>query len=89
MFYVDIQGDKIVSVNQVNTSVELIGTQKEISEELAIQITRLPADFEADMSGNIISVMPAPIPEPEPQLPTLEERIEALELAMLEVVLGG
>lgn len=30
-----------------------------------------------------------PEPEPEPQLPTIEERLEALELAMLEVVLGG
>ena len=28
-------------------------------------------------------------PEPQPQVPTPEERLEALEAAMLELILGG
>lgn len=32
---------------------------------------------------------PLPTPGPESQLPTQDERIEALELAMLDIVLGG
>ena len=35
------------------------------------------------------SFIPAPKPEPEPHLPTMEERLEALEVAMLELILGG
>lgn len=48
--------------------------------------------LEFDAEGNPVSVVIGellPLPEPEPQLPTQEERIEALETAMLELVLGG
>jgi len=48
--------------------------------------------LEFDNSGNPVGVIIGdilPPPEPELELPSQEERIEALESAMLELVLGG
>lgn len=47
-------------------------------------------EFERDEEGNPIGIIVHPKVEPEsPQLPTMKERLEALELAMLELALGG
>lgn len=45
-----------------------------------------------DTNGNPANVIigdPLPISDPEPEYPTHEERIEALELAVLDLVLGA
>lgn len=86
MYWVEIQEYKITGKGE---SPALSEGQIEIPEELYNQLLHLPATFSVDNGGNIVSVIPAPTPEPEPQPPTQEERLEALELAMLELVLGG
>jgi hypothetical protein len=58
----------------------------EIEKELFDQITRLPADFETNGNGNIISVTPAPETEPQPQPPSLEDRLKAVEDALLSLL---
>ena len=85
---VEISGNKIWGKCIRPTDV-LYKNEQFILKELYMQLIRLPADFETDAEGNIISVAPAPEPEPGLQLPTMEERLEALEAAMLELVLGG
>jgi len=82
IYFVEIQNGKITAKGCGPTKTD---EQIEITEEIYNQITRLPADFETDEEGNIISVTPAPEPEPQPQPPTLEERISAIELALLEI----
>lgn len=82
MFFVEIQNGKITAKGEGPAKTD---EQIEITKEIYDQITRLPADFETDEEGNIISVTPAPEPEPQPQPPTLEERVSAIELALLEI----
>ena len=86
MYWIEIKGNKITGKGQ---SPKICDGQIEISEVIYNQLTRLPADFETDGEGDIISVTPAPEPEPVPQPPTPEERLAALEAAMLEMILGG
>ena len=86
MYWVEIKDNKIVGKGCGPGKTE---EQVEVSEAIYNQLTRLPADYEADGEGNIISVTPAPEPEPVPQSPTPEERLAALEVAMLEMILGG
>lgn len=80
MYWVEISENKITGKGQSPTITE---EQIEISEIIYTQLTRLPADYVTDGEGNIISVTPAPEPEPEPQTPTAEERISALEDALI------
>lgn len=86
MYWVEIQEGNITGKGD---SPALSEGQIEIPEELYNQLSHLPATFSADSEGNIVSVIPAPVPEPVPEPPTQEERIEALERALLELVLGG
>lgn len=79
-YWVEINDGKITGAG---TAVGINEGQKEISEALYKQLTRLPADYETDENGNIISVTPAPEPEPVPQPPSVEERIAAMEEALL------
>ena len=85
-YYVYIENDKIIACG---TSGAICDGQIEVSEEIYNQLTNLPADYAVDGEDNIISVTPAPEPEPGLQLPTMEERLEALEAAMLGLILGG
>lgn len=59
----------------------------EQAHEITNEIANAPNEWVLQ-EGNWIRVS-APEPEPEPHLPTMEERLEALEAAMLELVLGG
>jgi hypothetical protein len=86
MYWVEIQGSKIIGMGQ---SPGICDGQTEVTEAIYSQLTRLPADYDMDEEGNIVSVTPAPEPEPVPQPPTMEERLAALEAAMLEMILGG
>ncbi len=63
--------------------------QIEVTKEIYDQLTRLPADFETDAKGNIISVTPAPEPESQPQPPTYEDRLRAIEDALLALLQEG
>ena len=45
-------------------------------------------DFVED-DGQLVDVVVLPQPEPEPPPPSQEERLAALEAAMLEMILGG
>jgi hypothetical protein len=80
MFWVEIADDKIVAKGCGPGKTE---EQIEVSETIYNQLTRLPADFEVDGEGNIVSVTPAPEPEPIPHPPTPEERLAAVEEALL------
>lgn len=80
VYWVEIIDNKI----QVKgTAVAVSGGQIEVSVDIYNQLTRLPADFEMDVEGSIISVTPALEPEPVPQPPTPEERLVAVEEALL------
>jgi hypothetical protein len=85
---VEISGNKIWGKCIRPTDV-LYKNEQFILKELYMQLIRLPADFETDAEGNIISVTPAPEPEPIPQPPTSDERLQALEEAMIFITLGG
>lgn len=82
IYFVEIQNGKIISKGFGPAKTD---EQIEVTKELYNQLIRLPADFETDMEGNIISVTPAPEPEPQPQPPSMEERLTAVELALLEL----
>ncbi len=82
IYFVEIQNGKIVSKGYAPAKTE---EQIEVTKEIYDQLTRLPADFTMDEEGNIISVTPAPEPEPQPQPPSIEERLSALEMALLEL----
>ena len=90
-YVVEISGNKIWGKCIRPTDV-LYKNEQFISKELYMQLIRLPADFETDTEGNIISVTPAPEPEPEPepepqlQPPSIEERLKAVEDALLSLL---
>lgn len=92
LFYVKIQNGRIIAKGKTvyNASIKDWGIENEgyteISQEIYDQLTHLPADFETDGEGNIISVTPAPEPEPQPQLPSLENRLKAVEDALLSLL---
>jgi len=92
LFYVKIQNGSIIAKGKTvyNTSIKDWSIENEgyteISQEIYDQLTRLPADFETDDEGNIISVTPAPEPEPQPQPPSLEDRLKAVEDALLSLL---
>ena len=86
-YYIDVQENKIISKNEILYLAELTENQIEISEELYNQL-QLPATFEIDEEGNIISFDHTPLPpDTTPQTPISEERIAALEEAML-IIMG-
>lgn len=70
MHWIELQNNKISSKGETPTKTD---EQIEVTKEIYDQLTRLPADFETDAEGNIISVTPAPEPEPIPREPTTEE----------------
>lgn len=82
MFYFEINGGKITGKGSKNVDV-LNDNEVEVSEEIYDALIRMPADFATNSNGNIISVTNAPELEPQPQPPTTEERLRALEDAMI------
>lgn len=83
IYFVEIQNGKITAKGYGPAKTD---EQIEVTEEIYNQLTRLPADFETDKKGNIISVTPAPEPEPQPQPPSLEDRLKAVEDALLSLL---
>jgi len=85
IYFVEIQNGKIVSKGYGSAKTK---EQIEVAKEIYDQLTRLPADFTMDEEGNIISVTPAPEPEPQPQPqpPSIEERLKAVEDALLSLL---
>ena len=82
-YFIQIENNKIISKG---VSGSITNNQIEVTKEIYDQLTHLPADFETDSEGNIISVTPAPEPEPEPQPPSIEERLKAVEDALLSLL---
>ena len=83
IYFVEIQNGKVISKGYGPAKTD---EQIEVTKEVYNQLTRLPADFETDTEGNIISVTPAPEPEPQPQAPSLENRLKAVEDALLSLL---
>jgi len=83
IYFVEIQNGKVISKGYGPAKTD---EQIEVTKEVYNQLTRLPADFETDTEGNIISVTPAPEPEPQPQPPSLENRLKAVEDALLSLL---
>jgi len=62
--------------------------QIEVTKKIFKNLTNLPSDY--IMENNVIvSVTPHPMPLVPTPLPTETERVEALEQAVLELMLGG
>ncbi len=70
IYYMQTSGNKIIAKGEGPAKTE---EQIEITKEIYDQLKRLPADFETDTEGNIISVTPAPEATPQPPEPTTEE----------------
>lgn len=92
MIYVTVRDSKITALFTIAHTApdfELAANQKEISAEIAEQLIRLPAYFTQDDAGNILTVTPAPEPEPEvipkSQLEILQETVDQLVLDSLGV----
>ena len=83
IYFVEIHDSKITSKGYGPAKTD---EQIEVTKEIYDQLTRLPADFETDTEGNIISVTPAPETEPQPQPPSLEDRLKAVEDALLSLL---
>lgn len=82
VYFVEITDGKITCKGY---GPDKTGEQIEITKEIYDKLTSLPADYEMDEDGNIISVVPAPEPEPKQKMPSLEERVSAIEMALLEL----
>ena len=86
MYYIEISDGKISGKGMG----PVIGHgQLEVTEELYNELIRLPANFEEDEEGNIVSVVCPPEPAPELQSPSLEERTQALEDVVTALLFGG
>lgn len=83
IYFVEIQNGKIISKGYGPAKTD---EQIEVTKEIYDQLIRLPADFTSDAEGNIISVTPAPEPEPQPQPPSIENRLKAVEDALLSLL---
>ena len=83
MFWVEIKYGEITGKGE---SPALADGQIEVTKGIYNQLTYLPATFETDTEGNIISVTPAPETEPQPQPPSIEERLKAVEDALLSLL---
>lgn len=85
VYYVEIYENVIVSKGFGGTKQEF---QIEVTKDIYNQLEHLPADFETDAEGNIISVTlalePEPTPQPAPE-PTLTE-IQEQQLAQAEAI---
>lgn len=79
MFYIEIKDNKIVSKNYVQNAIWLNEGQKEISEEVYIQIVRVPATFELDENEEIVNIINAP----EPPEFTSSKEIDAKVVSMI------
>ena len=91
VYYVvlDTVGNKIMQKHAISVEIKLSDEKCIfVTKEIYDQLTRLPADFETDAEGNIISVTPAPKPEPilqPPPEPPLTE-IQEQQLAQAEAI---
>ena len=90
VYYVTIEDNQIVSCSRSDTEVSLAANERYISEDIYNKLVYLPATFETDEHGNIISVTPAPKSEtePEPPEPTIEEYLIDLDFRLSMIELG-
>lgn len=87
MYYVKIQDNKIISKGYKSIDILSLDEGTDIiTEDIYNQLTRLPADFVKNETGHIISVTPAPEPEPVPEPPSTEDRLRAVEDALLSIL---
>ncbi|HWQ76863.1 MAG TPA: hypothetical protein VN441_16270 [Syntrophomonas sp.] len=82
-YYMGVINNKITW--KMSTPVEQPGLQ-EVSEDIYNQLTYLPADFTRDDDWNILTVTPAEPPVPEPEPVTTEDRLTAVEAAILDLM---
>ena len=80
--YVQVKGNKI---GQVAIGFKTPPFDNAI--EVSLEIAQNPRNWNY-VDGKFVYT-PKPEPEPQPQLPTIIERLQALEAAMLELILGG
>lgn len=81
---------KALIENGVVTNIILAGEDFEPSNVVLVSIKDEQEQVAiGDFWDGDAFIKPGPEPEPDTQIPTTDERIEALELAMLELVLGG
>lgn len=85
MYWVELQNSKI---SGRGISPALTKEQIEVTKKIYDQLTRLPADFETDAEGNIISVVPVPEPEPIPLEPSVEDYLLDLDYRLSKTELG-
>jgi hypothetical protein len=83
MYYVEINNNKITGKAQISINIELQENQFEVTEEIYNALVRMPADYETDEEGNIISVVCPPEPDP----PIVTDPIDEEKAAMAEVII--
>jgi hypothetical protein len=84
MYYVEINNNKITGKAQINIDIELQENQFEVTEEIYNALVRMPADFETDEEGNIISVTVPEIPLEEVKQQKIKELDTARDTAIQE-----
>jgi hypothetical protein len=83
MYYVEINNNKITGKAQISINIELQENQFEVTEEIYNALVRMPADYETDEEGNIISVTCPSEPDP----PIVTDPIDEEKAAMAEAII--
>jgi hypothetical protein len=86
MYRITIQNGIVVSKESLHHLESFEGIEGILIPDELIKNVRLPAIPQYDKDGNIIKITPLPEPDPQPEPPSLEDRISALEMALLELM---